>query len=129
MPSNLHKGGLIFLDDHNKGSQHYLSCKTAHFHQYLCQFLMHCFKPSQTRVNFSRRSQQGITTLCFKQNYTFSSISLSILNRLPSNLHKEWLIFPDDQNKGSQPYVSSKTAHFQQYLCQFLTDCLQTFTK
>ena len=131
------------------------------------------FKPSQSRVNFLRRSQQGVTTLCFEQNYTFHSnpsyasqsilnglfpnlhkvglifrddrnkgsqpyVSsktahfhqyLSILNGLPSNLREVGLIFRDHCNKGSQPYVSSKTAHFHQYLCQFLTDCLQTFTK
>ena len=60
-------------------------------------------KPSQSRVNFSRRSQQGVTTLYFKQNCTFSSIFPSILNGLPSNLHKVGLIFRDDRNKGTPP--------------------------
>ena len=55
--------------------------------------------------------------------------SQSILNRLFPNLHKVGLIFQDNHNKGSQPYNLSKTAHFHQYLCQFLMDCLQTFTK
>ena len=48
-------------------------------------------------------------------------------------LHKVGLIFRDDRNKWTQPYVSSKTTHFIQtrhmHLSQFLTDCLQTFTK
>ena len=78
------------------------------------------FKPSQSGVNFSRRSQQGVTTLCFKQNCTFysnpSNTCQSILSRLSPNLHKVGLIFQDDRNKGSQPYVPSKTAHFHQYL-------------
>ena len=145
LPSNLYKVGLIFRDNHNKGSQPYVLSKTAHFHQYINQFLMDClqtftksgnfsrrsqqgvttlcfkqnctflfkpiicisvntewivFKPSQSRVNFLRRLQQGVTTLCFKQNCTFSSISQSILNGLPSNLHKVGLIFQDNGNKG-----------------------------
>ena len=82
------------------------------------------FKPSQSGVNFSRWSQQGVTTLCFEQNYTFysnlSNTWWSILSRLSPNLHKVGLIFQDDRNKGSQPYVPSKTAHFHQYLSQFL---------
>ena len=40
------------------------------------------------------------STLCFEQNCTFSSISQSILNRLPSNLHEVGLIFLDDHNEG-----------------------------
>ena len=130
---NLHKVGLIFRDDRNKGSQPYVSSKTAHFHQYLCQFLMDCLETFTKWVNSSRRSQQEVTTLCFEQNFTFSSISLSILNGLPSNLHKVGLIFRDHINKGSQPYVSRKTTHFIQthhmHLSQFFTNCLQTFTK
>ena len=134
LPSNLHKVGLIFWDDHNKGSQPYVSSKTTHFYSnpsYASQSILNGLSPNLHKVGlyFSRRLQQGVTTLCFKQNCTFSSISLSILNRLPSNLHKVGLIFWDDCNKGSQPYVLSKTAHFHQYLSQFLMDCLQTFTK
>ena len=116
---NLHKVGLIFQDDRNKGSQPYVPSKTAHFHQCLSSEWI-AFKPSQSEVNFSRRSQQGVTTLCFEQNYTFysnpSNTCRSILSRLSPNLHKVGLIFQDDRNKGSQPYVPSKTAHFHQYL-------------
>ena len=58
------------------------------------------FLPSWSGVNFLRQSQRGVTTLYFEQNCTFSSISQSILNRLPWNLHKVGLIFRDNRKEG-----------------------------
>ena len=68
------------------------------------------------------------TTPCFDKNCTKSSISLSILNRFAWNLYNRGLIFRDNQNEWQQPHVSTKTAQYHQYLCQFLTDLLETFT-
>ena len=98
---NLHKVGLIFQDDRNKGSQPYNLSKTAHFHQYL-QSIPNGLPSNLHKVGliFLRWSQQGVTTLCFKQNCTFSSIFQWILNGLSSNVHKVGLIFWDNLNKG-----------------------------
>ena len=59
----------------------------------------------------------------------FWSISQSILDGFAQNLHKVGLTFRDDQNEGQQPYVSTKTERFGQYLSQFSTDLHETFTK
>ena len=132
--------------------------KTVHVHQYIGQFLTDCLQTfTKECLIFLRWLQWGVTSLCFEQNYIFlfksvilsqfltdclqnctfysnpSYTSQSILNALPSNLHKLGLIFRDDRNKGSQLYVSSKTTHFIQtrhmHLCQFLTDCLSNLHK
>ena len=68
------------------------------------------------------------TTPCFDKNCTKSSISRSILNGFAWNLYNRGLIFRDDQNEWQQPHVSTKTAQNHQYLSQFLTDLLETFT-
>ena len=131
--SNLHKVGLIFREDWNKWSQPYVSSKTAHFHQYLSQFLTDCLQTFTKWVNFSRRSQQGQQPYVLSKTTHFYSnplyASQSILNRLSPNLYKVLIILREDRKKWSQPYVSSKTRHFHQYLSQFLTDCCQTFKK
>ena len=59
------------------------------------------------------------TTLCFGENYTISSISLSILNGFACNLYKRGLTFQDDQNEWLQLYVLTKTVQYHQYLSQF----------
>ena len=38
-------------------------------------------------------------------------------------------MFRDDQNEWQQPHVLTKTTQYHQYLGQFLTDLLATFTK
>ena len=87
-----------------------------------------CLQPLQKGVNFSRWSKWMATTPCFDKNYTISSISRSILNRFACNLNKRGLISRDDQNEWQQPHVLTKTAQYHQYLCQFVTDLLETFT-
>ena len=69
------------------------------------------------------------TTRKFDKNYTISSISRSILNRFACDLYKRGFIFRDDQNEWQQPHVLTKTTQYHQYLGQFLTDLLETFTK
>ena len=59
-----------------------------------------CTKPSRSRVNFSRRSEWGVTSPCFDLNCTFRSISQWILDGFARNLHEVGLTFRDDRNEG-----------------------------
>ena len=69
------------------------------FHHMWCKCGVNLiFRPSQGMFNFSRRSQQGVATLYFKQICTISSISQSKLKGLSPNLHKVGLIFRHNHN-------------------------------
>ena len=66
----LSQQGLFLQDNRNKGSQPYVLNIITHNPKYLNQFWMVLHETFTTGLVFARQLKQGVTTLCFKHNYT-----------------------------------------------------------
>ena len=66
----LSQWGSFLWDNQNKGSQPYVLTIITHNPKYLDQFLIVLLETFTTGLVVARQSKQGVTTLCFKHNYT-----------------------------------------------------------
>ena len=74
--------------------------------------------------NFNMTITPEISTLHFEQNCIFSSISQSILNGLPSNLHKVGSIFSRSVSRAEQLIWSPWHVFVCMYVCMYVCVCM-----